>query len=288
MLLASWMPRRGSGLSAASYDNVTGCEGLEHVRSLLRTVLIEAPDRTKVPYALQWTHEGSSGQALVTMKGRAPVCLRCNDRGHVRRDCVAVRCVVCHQWGHNDVNCQSRPGYSSVVRGQPTFDDAAEVIREDMDVGEGLVTPVAAGMPASEPKPDGQSNASTQPSGPTAVDLADSAVAARVIKSQSSQLVDRGEGSWARSVDDSDIAQVVGAPESPLLTNTSSGSSGDETSGESVAYESPSGSSVSSMVTPMGEAGGLAKGRRRSKRGEGQTGFYSVCIATGEKEINYI
>ena len=80
----------GVKIIAASYDEVTGHEGLQHARSLLRTVLIEAPDLAKVPYALQWSHEGVSGQALVTMKGRPPVCLRCNDKGHVRKDCQAL------------------------------------------------------------------------------------------------------------------------------------------------------------------------------------------------------
>ena len=60
--------------------------------SLLRTFLMEAPDASKVPYALRWSQDGATGVAL-TVKGRLPVCLKCGKGGHVRKDCTAEKCA---------------------------------------------------------------------------------------------------------------------------------------------------------------------------------------------------
>jgi hypothetical protein len=256
----------GVKIIAASYDHVAGCEGLQHVRSLLRTVLVEAPDRTKVPYALHWSHEGLSGQALVTMKGRAPVCLRCNGSGHVRKDCTAVRCVACQQWGHDDVNCKIKPGYSAIVRGQTVFDDAAEVIAEDMEI-EAVAAPGATSTSINIVQLDCLiDSASALSVGSMAADSADGAGSARNIKLHSSQLEDPGVGTWAERSGTDDLLQTLSAPVSPLSATTSSGNSGGETSDESVAYESPSIGSVSSVGSVKGGAGGSAQSRRRSKR----------------------
>lgn len=138
---------------AASYDKVTGLGGLQNVRSLLRNVLVEVHDLTKVPYSIKWNHEGMSGVALVTMKGRPPVCLKCNMQGHVRKECTTQKCAVCMQWGHNNPSCTKRPGYSAVVGGAPFFEEAAELLAEDME-GEGKVTPPSQQQVATPVAPD--------------------------------------------------------------------------------------------------------------------------------------
>ena len=122
---------QGVKILAASYDKVTLHAGMEHVRSMLRTVLVEAPDATKIPYSIRWSHEGESGLALVTMKGRAPVCLKCNQHGHVRKECTEIKCTVCSQWGHNDPNCNIKRHFSAVLSGAPMAPDA-DLIEEDL------------------------------------------------------------------------------------------------------------------------------------------------------------
>jgi hypothetical protein len=108
----------GIKIIAASYDKVTGSEDLSHVRSLLRSVLIETELRERVPYTLRWSHGSASGVALVTVKGRQPMCLRCRNVGHVRKDC--------------DVQAGSevRKGYAAVVA-MPTVDEEAGLVEED-------------------------------------------------------------------------------------------------------------------------------------------------------------
>ena len=266
----------GVKIIAASYDKVTGHEGLQHVRSLLRTVLIEAPDASKVPYALQWSHEGLSGQALVTMKGRAPVCLRCHDKGHVRRECQAVKCTVCLQWGHNDPHCTIRPGWTSIVRNRPTFDDAADVVGEDMDV----IAPAATGENSAVSTRDIsvlQTLVVVGPSRP--IDPIDSALGARDTSAQPVVREDPGVGSWAESMDAEDGLPAALKPVSPMSAATSSGNSGGETSDESVTYESPTDGSVSSAGSKKN-----SKQRRQIKRERDRLGSTQSASPLAKKK----
>ncbi|KAM7297632.1 hypothetical protein ISCGN_022783 [Ixodes scapularis] len=45
------------------------------------------------------------GMVLVVVPGRAPICLRCRCKGHVRRDCKTPRCTECRGFGHVDKDC---------------------------------------------------------------------------------------------------------------------------------------------------------------------------------------
>ena len=142
---------QGVKILAASYDKVTLHAGMEHVRSTLRTVLVEAPDATKIPYSIRWSHEGESGLALVTMKGRAPVCLKCNQQGHVRKECTEIKCTVCLQWGHNNPSCNIKRHFSAVLSGAPMAPDA-DLIEEDLGEEEiGEQTPTLNVCPAPSP-----------------------------------------------------------------------------------------------------------------------------------------
>ena len=38
---------------------------------------------------------------LVTCPGQIPRCLRCNERGHIRRDCDTPKCETCEEFGHS-------------------------------------------------------------------------------------------------------------------------------------------------------------------------------------------
>ncbi|XP_037523613.1 uncharacterized protein LOC119400615 [Rhipicephalus sanguineus] len=64
--------------------------------------------------------------SLLVAPGRAPLCLRCNRTGHIRRDCRVPRCVVCKRFGHEESECVRT--YANVA-GPPKGD---EVTREHL------------------------------------------------------------------------------------------------------------------------------------------------------------
>ncbi|KAM7297209.1 uncharacterized protein ISCGN_022362 [Ixodes scapularis] len=43
--------------------------------------------------------------ALVVVPGRAPLCLRCQQTGHIRKECRVPRCNVCRRFGHEGAHC---------------------------------------------------------------------------------------------------------------------------------------------------------------------------------------
>jgi hypothetical protein len=104
---------------SASYDKSV-LDGMKHVNSLLRTIWIETESPQLVPLAINWHFEGQSGQSLVTMKNRAPVCLKCFEGGHMRKDCPSnIRCGVCARIGHDDPLCGLRKSWASVGAPKP-------------------------------------------------------------------------------------------------------------------------------------------------------------------------
>ncbi|XP_077558226.1 uncharacterized protein LOC144173834 [Haemaphysalis longicornis] len=52
-------------------------------------------------------------KALVVVAGRAPQCLRCNLKGHVRRDCKVPKSSSCRRFGHDASTCVK--SYASVT-----------------------------------------------------------------------------------------------------------------------------------------------------------------------------
>ncbi|CAN7938687.1 unnamed protein product, partial [Ixodes hexagonus] len=47
----------------------------------------------------------AGGQVLVVAPGRAPLCLRFERTGHIRRDCQVPKCQSCHRIGHDAAHC---------------------------------------------------------------------------------------------------------------------------------------------------------------------------------------
>lgn len=47
----------------------------------------------------------ASGNVLVLIPGRDPLCLLCEGTGHIRRECRVPRCDECHPFGHERENC---------------------------------------------------------------------------------------------------------------------------------------------------------------------------------------
>jgi Zinc knuckle len=264
----------GIKIIAANYDKVTGLEGLSHVRSLLRTVLIEAPDANKVPYSLRWSQDGATGVALVTVKGRPPLCLKCGQPGHVRKDCAADRCAVCGQWGHNEPLCQRKKGYASVAAGAPTVDEMADVIDEDMEpvvVGDQAVGPLTA---AVESRPAVVEVVQGTPVAEVIIESAErqqdvdnSAGSARntsPLPSSGVYMVQDALGTWSERLEAEEA--LSSSAQAPLsIMSESVGSSDGELSDSSVPYESPSAGSVSSSASN-------SKVRRRAKRDRDRLG----------------
>ncbi|XP_077552469.1 uncharacterized protein LOC144166893 [Haemaphysalis longicornis] len=47
----------------------------------------------------------AGAKALVVVPGRAPLCLRCQRTGHIRRECRVPRCTSCRRFGHEAAEC---------------------------------------------------------------------------------------------------------------------------------------------------------------------------------------
>ncbi|KAM7304874.1 uncharacterized protein ISCGN_014774 [Ixodes scapularis] len=97
--------------------------------------------------------------ALVVVPGRAPLCLRCRGKGHIRRECRVPRCALCRRFGHEDSQCIRT--YASVT-GPVGNEDTSELL---MDVVE---SQEAAGGEGGEPPTE------ATPTGLSAGDRADS------------------------------------------------------------------------------------------------------------------
>ena len=67
--------------------------------------------RNTFPHILLLT---PSDPILITIPGRAPLCLRCHRIGHVRSQCNAPYCRHCNSFGHSSEDC--RPTYANAAR----------------------------------------------------------------------------------------------------------------------------------------------------------------------------
>lgn len=76
----------------------------------IRLVLREGVTLEHLPHKLNL----GSGAALVVVPGRAPMCFRCRDTGHVCRDCRVPRCAQCRAFGHEERDCSTRSETSVV------------------------------------------------------------------------------------------------------------------------------------------------------------------------------
>ncbi|XP_049518168.1 uncharacterized protein LOC125943287 [Dermacentor silvarum] len=72
-------------------------------------------------------------QALVVVPGRAPLCLKCRNTSHIRRDCRVPRCAVFRRYGHDETECVKT--YASVTGPAPR-EDVADLLMDEADVDE--------------------------------------------------------------------------------------------------------------------------------------------------------
>lgn len=75
----------------------------------------------------------ASDLALVVVPGRPPVCLRCQNAGHVRRECRVPRCSRCRRFGHDESACVKT--YASVA-GPVGGNDISEHLMDEVDAEE--------------------------------------------------------------------------------------------------------------------------------------------------------
>ncbi|KAG0433334.1 hypothetical protein HPB47_020018 [Ixodes persulcatus] len=72
--------------------------GFENVQTNTRIVRMKLKDGINVDDMTQEIRvEGC--KVLVLVPGRAPLCLRCRRKGHIRRACCVPQCTECHQLG---------------------------------------------------------------------------------------------------------------------------------------------------------------------------------------------
>ncbi|XP_077516550.1 uncharacterized protein LOC144126365 [Amblyomma americanum] len=68
--------------------------------------------------------------ALVVVPGRPPLCLRCRNTGHIRKECRVPRCGACRRFCHEDGQCAST--YASIA-GPGTSEHSAELLMDEAD-----------------------------------------------------------------------------------------------------------------------------------------------------------
>ncbi|KAH7946954.1 hypothetical protein HPB52_006223 [Rhipicephalus sanguineus] len=104
-----------------------------------------------VPHLLRIAGE----EALVVIPGRAPLCLRCRNTGHIRRDCRVPRCTRCRRHGHEEFQCVRT--YANVA--VPTAaDENAELLMDEVEAEEASAGSVkeAKASATQSAKPQGQ------------------------------------------------------------------------------------------------------------------------------------
>lgn len=78
-----------------------GFETAESTTRLVRMTLREDLTTDDLPHMFKFY----GGSVLVVVPGRAPQCLRCKRRGHIRKDCRTPRCSKCKLFGHLSDEC---------------------------------------------------------------------------------------------------------------------------------------------------------------------------------------
>ena len=68
-----------------------------------RSVLIKADSKEVIPHKLFLSDQAHGGdfEVLITVAGKAPLCLRCGLTGHIRQDCNSPYCRGCKRFGQS-------------------------------------------------------------------------------------------------------------------------------------------------------------------------------------------
>ncbi|XP_070379115.1 uncharacterized protein [Dermacentor albipictus] len=99
-------------------------EGAESTTRLVRLVLRDGVTPDRIPHQMRL----GSGTALVVVPGRAPLCLRCRNTGHIRRECRVPWCAACRAFGHEQANCTRSYARVASVGGEA---DRSEMLMDE-------------------------------------------------------------------------------------------------------------------------------------------------------------
>ncbi|XP_077553112.1 uncharacterized protein LOC144167824 [Haemaphysalis longicornis] len=135
-------------------------DGIRDKGSTLRSVALKLKPGVTMD---DLPHELAVGgdKALVVVAGRAPHCLRCNTKGHIRRDCKVPRCSSCRRYGHEASACVKT--YASVT-GPTREEDLRENLMDEADAEETAAG--TTGEAATEQDPAGRVEAEAGRSAP--------------------------------------------------------------------------------------------------------------------------
>ncbi|XP_075559926.1 uncharacterized protein LOC142591483 [Dermacentor variabilis] len=103
--------------------------GFEQAESTTRTVRMTLRENL-TPDALPHLFKILGGSVLVVVPGRAPICLRCRRKGHIRRDCRVPRCSECREFGHEALDCVRT--YARVTGSTQPDDEGLELMEEEV------------------------------------------------------------------------------------------------------------------------------------------------------------
>ncbi|KAM7307705.1 hypothetical protein ISCGN_011341 [Ixodes scapularis] len=137
-----------------------GFEAVESNTRSVRLTLKEGYTTDSLPHEIRL--EGC--KVLVVVPGRAPLCLRCRRKGHIRRDCRVPRCTDCHRYGHETDDCVKT--YASIARDRKS-EDNSDYVMDDAEAEEAVGGSPPAALTRTEPsgvsKPndDGDPDAAT-------------------------------------------------------------------------------------------------------------------------------
>jgi len=146
----------GAKVVAAEFDK-SAVKGMEHVCSGLRTYTIRTSHPADIPHLIPFSSGHEQREALVTMTGRLPLCLRCRTSGHVRQQCKMPFCWRCKSYGHTKKDCPGRT-YASAAdpkRGPDPSNQPDDEEEEEDPVNDG-----SESRP-TEDTPDRQSDTNT-------------------------------------------------------------------------------------------------------------------------------
>lgn len=108
---------------------VHGLQDKSSSTRLVTLVLRKGLTVDDVPHLLRVAGE----EALVVAPGRAALCLRCRNTGHIRRECRVPRCALCRRYGHDESQCVRT--YASVT-GPAEKEEVAELLMDEAEVEE--------------------------------------------------------------------------------------------------------------------------------------------------------
>ena len=118
-----------------------GGGSLQHSFIPVRTIIVKNNDAIEIPHLIDVhdRHFNEIHSALVTIIGRAPLCLRCRKVGHFRSDCPAPFCAKCKRVGHPTSQCEKKQ-YSAAVA--PVVDPSIDMNGDVSQSGESSAAPV--------------------------------------------------------------------------------------------------------------------------------------------------